>query len=202
MNYALVMNYNVYSYERLALFQIVFNKKDTRTFVVLEKDKVNPNNSRNQTVTFYTKAKVQFDEVLKEKHDGEYECVFVDYNGVTSSSPPPDPRKGEKPIKKDGVRKVHVRQWYWLFIAITIVCIIPLFSTMIECCCKRRMEYDDGTRYTEEELAFNDKVKSQGAKTAIKAAPDASTMNVDKEQASTAQVSKASSRNTLAAKDS
>ncbi|ODN04106.1 hypothetical protein Ocin01_02566 [Orchesella cincta] len=83
------------------------------------------------------------------KHTGIVECVIIDGNGVVST---PNVEPGERLYDYRGDVNVHVlpRWQLWGPVAVSVVCI--LLVILIICICPRKMEHDDGTRYTKDEM--------------------------------------------------
>lgn len=84
-------------------------------------------------------------------HNGMYECIIQDGNGVVST--PSVIKEGYRDwVDFRGKANIHVmRSWTsYLFFAVGIAAIVLV--AIIILACPKKMEYDDGTPYTKEEL--------------------------------------------------
>lgn len=105
-------------------------------------------------------------------HNGPYECIIEDGNGVVST--PSVIKSGFRDwVDFKGKANIHVmRSWtLWLFFVIGIVAIVLV--AIIILACPKKMEYDDGTPYTKEELQAphatpDDNVSTKGSTKDIK----------------------------------
>ncbi|CAL8118302.1 unnamed protein product [Orchesella dallaii] len=83
------------------------------------------------------------------KHDGIVECIIIDGNGVVST---PNLEPNERIYDYHGDVNVHIlpRWQLWGPVAVSVGCLILVILIIV--LCPRKMEHDDGTRYTKDEL--------------------------------------------------
>jgi hypothetical protein len=86
---------------------------------------------------------------VKLEHRGNYECVIVDSNGVPSM---PSFSSLDEKIIYSGRVFLHVRSMIWTILPAGILGGMLVLVVAIQFLCPLRMEYDDGTPYTKQQL--------------------------------------------------
>lgn len=78
-------------------------------------------------------------------HSGSYECIIEDDNGIVSTP---------SHIHDDyrGRANMHVMPPWQLYIPVAVAVICVILVGLIIFICPKKMEHDDGTRYTKEEM--------------------------------------------------
>lgn len=109
----------------------------------------------------FTNSRIVIEQALKDQHIGIYECIIEDANGVVST---PSFFAGPRDwMEYKGRTNLFILSMGYLIsvfaiaacsVALIVICIII---------CPKKMEYDDGTPYTKEELVSPERSGEQDA---------------------------------------